>query len=117
MNRLLLTFVLLVTPLQASWAAVTAYCTHENGAASKHFGHHYHKHQAASGDASGDATRLGGGPDQDCGFCHLGAFNFVQPAPHLPHPDAGSELIEAASHIYPSVVPLGLERPNWRVRA
>jgi len=39
--------LLLVLPFQMIWAAAAPYCAHEtNTSASKHFGHHEHRHQA-----------------------------------------------------------------------
>lgn len=44
MRRLAVFLLLLALPLQYSWAAVGAYCQHEENAAEWHFGHHVHKH-------------------------------------------------------------------------
>ena len=115
MKRLLLVFVLLVIPLQASWAAVAAYCKHENGVAAMLVGHHFHKHQGTAGDAGGDPTRGVDGIDGDCGFCFLGTLNFVQSAFSLPQIDLASNLHETPLRFHPSFIPKGLERPNWRV--
>lgn len=44
--------MMLVLPLQASWAAVASYCQHESEPSTYHFGHHVHQHHAAdSGDS------------------------------------------------------------------
>ena len=67
MKRLLLVFVLLVIPLQTSWAAVAAYCKHEKGIAAKHFGHHVHVHKAVDGKKE-VASKLT--VDDDCRYCH-----------------------------------------------
>jgi flagellar capping protein FliD len=48
MRRFLLIFLVVMMPLQLSWAAVSSYCQHESGTASKHFGHHEHQHQQAN---------------------------------------------------------------------
>lgn len=112
MNRLVLIFVLLLLPLQASWAAVTAYCTHENGVASQHFGHHYHKHHASTGDSSGD-SRGGGGLDRDCGYCHLN-IKLVHSAALPPLLDLGpQQQVFVPRHRWSSFVPRVPERPNW----
>ena len=72
MRRFLLTFLVVMMPLQLSWAAVSSYCQHESGAASKHFGHHEHKHQQASkvGDSDQTNAKAFGTVDADCHFCH-----------------------------------------------
>lgn len=115
MKRLLFVFVLLVIPLQSSWAAVAAYCKHENGVAAKHVGHHVHKHQGASSDAAGDPPRGIDSLDGDCGFCFLGTMNFVQSSFSLPQLDPASSLHETPLRFHPSFIPKGLDRPNWRV--
>ena len=38
-------FLLIVLPLQISWAVAATYCQHETGS-TQHFGHHDHKHHA-----------------------------------------------------------------------
>lgn len=72
MRRFLLIFLVVMMPLQLSWAAVSSYCQHESGAASKHFGHHEHKHQQASkvGDSDQTKAKAFGTVDADCHFCH-----------------------------------------------
>lgn len=117
MTRLILIFILLLLPLQTSWAAVTAYCAHENDVASLHFGHHNHKHHASPSDQSGDPSRGSSGLDKDCGTCHLNLklTHSTLSMPQLdvgPQPDAFSPRWR-----YSSFVPRGPERPNWRVFA
>src|SRR3972149_6821958 len=112
MNRLVLIFVLVFLPLQASWAAMTAYCTHENGVASQHFGHHFHKHYVSAGDSSGDPSRGSGGVDKDCGFCHLN-LKLVHATISMPQLDVSVSLDGfPPRHSYSSFVPRGPERPN-----
>jgi hypothetical protein len=114
MNRLVFIFVLLFLPLHTSWAAVAAYCTHENDASTQHFGHHVHKHHASPGDQSGDPARGGGGLDRDCGFCQLNlklahATATVTPLVVVSRPDSLAPMLLFSSFVSP-----GLERPNWR---
>ena len=73
MMRRFLVLLMLLVPLQLSWAAVSAYCEHETEAASHHVGHHEHKHQQDQSNHGNDS-----GPDSkpsnfdaDCGVCHV----------------------------------------------
>ncbi len=114
MRRAVLVFVLLFLPLQASWAAVAAYCMHENGVATQHFGHHFHKHHLSAGDSPGDPSRGSAGVDKDCGFCHLN-LKLVHATASIPQFDVGSHLNGfPPRHRYSSLVPQEPERPNWR---
>jgi len=74
--RFLIILLLLVVPLQISYAAAAGYCSHDDQAAStSHFGHHLHKHVQPSGDG-----QLSGATDLDCGLCQLGCAHIVIPA-------------------------------------
>jgi hypothetical protein len=66
MRHWLAILFMMFLPLQLSWAAVSAYCQHESGAAANHLGHHEHQHKAAAGDDSGTKAK---GSHFDCGFC------------------------------------------------
>ena len=77
MRRLLAIVLLVLLPLQFSWAAVASYCKHETQADAEHFGHHEHQHHgnttvdadpAVDPQAEGDKTL--GAMDVDCGHCH-----------------------------------------------
>jgi hypothetical protein len=57
MRRWLSIFLLIVLPLQISWAVAATYCQHETGS-TKHFGHHDHKHQAEDGESLRKARSL-----------------------------------------------------------
>jgi hypothetical protein len=76
MRKWLLVFLLLLMPLQFSWAAVSSYCQHESAPASSHPGHHEHKHHDQSADqASNEAhaqlqSNKSLGEDVDCVNCH-----------------------------------------------
>lgn len=64
MRRWLAIFLMVFMPFQLGWAAVSAYCQHESGAAANHLGHHEHRHPVDHRDA-GTKSDL----DLDCGFC------------------------------------------------
>lgn len=63
MRRWFSILLLVLLPIQFSWAAAAAYCEHESGARADHFGHHEHDHQGSGvapvtslGDPSIDTT-------------------------------------------------------------
>lgn len=71
MRRLVLICMMLLLPVQWTWAATASYCGHEAGMASKHFGHHDHQHKNAANEASKDGEKSPAGLDTDCDYCHL----------------------------------------------
>ncbi len=103
--------------LQMSAAVASAYCMHETGTASEHFGHHQHEHQSAEGDEDGPKQAKKAGSDPDCASCSHGSS--VTPSWSS---SAGQRLLP--SHVQVAQLPsrptpyLGLpERPNWMVAA
>lgn len=114
MKKFLLIVLLLVLPLQYSWAAAAVYCQHERGAA-PHLGHHAHQHQAQDGQAQDDDG--GGGASKafhaDCESCHL--FSHAALVPDMPAPLASmaqSHRATPARH-YASHIPDSPKRPDW----
>jgi hypothetical protein len=97
--------------LQLSAGVASAYCLHETGTASEHFGHHQHEHESADDDGSAPAQKTA--QDPDCASCSQGTL--VTPAlssdvaPHLV--PAHQQLAQLPGQPTPY---LGLpERPNW----
>lgn len=109
-RRWLSILMLVLLPLQFSWAAVASYCEHERGAEAVHVGHHAHEH-AASADAGENGKPAGF--DVDCGHCH---GQLAVPALRLTAPalagSAGPLVPTAADAVRapPSPRP---ERPQW----
>ena len=83
MRRLVLICMVLLLPVQWTWAAAASYCAHETGLASKHFGHHDHQHKAASSEASKDGKSAPAGLDTDCDYCHLSGLQWIAPVQAL----------------------------------
>lgn len=83
MKRFFLIFLLMVLPLQYSWAAAAAYCQHENEPTT-HFGHHSHQHQSqAETEPSGDENDLAQ-VHNDCGVCQFaGQATFLTALPKV----------------------------------
>ena len=74
MRRFVLLFLMLILPLQWSWAAVASVCRHETGSAAQHLGHHVHEHAAVLNDTTADTTADTDGAnvwfDADCCSFH-----------------------------------------------
>ena len=118
MRRLLSILLLVLLPLQFSWAAVASYCEHEAGPDAAHVGHHAHQHDDAhSGEPGLDDN--GGEPsvkaiDLDCAQCHgqcaalplAAAWTAVEAAA-----ERFADIANAPSDGQPSPRP---ERPQWR---
>lgn len=115
MRRFVLLCMMLLLPVQWTWAAAAAYCAHESSpAAARHIGHHDHVHKTSKADSSkqGQATKTGA-LDLDCEYCHLSAAQWllalhaIVPPTTGALPPLGDPLLEG-SH-----VDSGPERPDW----
>jgi cystathionine beta-lyase/cystathionine gamma-synthase len=78
--RKFLIALLLIVPLQISWASIATYCGHESVATVNHPGHHEHQHKEISVK---EIKQSGGNKamslDLDCGVCHL-VLTFIAPS-------------------------------------
>lgn len=110
MRRLFAIFLLVLLPLQLSWASVAVYCQHETGGQAKHFGHHDHQHQAGDSDAD---TQLSGGVDNDCGTCHAGCAIAIFGETQISSPAYASATIDDYQHSLNTSPHYQPERPNW----
>ncbi|OYO32606.1 cation efflux protein, CzcI family [Janthinobacterium sp. PC23-8] len=116
MKKFFLLLLLLVLPLQMSWAAASAYCLHEEGKAARHLGHHSHQHQA---DADTDKSEPGkdlkakGQPHSDCHVCHGIGHAWLPPGASMPVFDSASMAVDSSSVLYVSHIPDGPKRPDW----
>lgn len=119
MRRWLAVLMMVLLPLQFSWAAVANYCGHETGAAAEHVGHHdhaSHDHGADLADKGDSASADGSSnpaPGIDCGHCHgycVGMLDLPSSLEPLSLGDAPPSLGNApdAEH-----VPAQPERPQW----
>jgi len=125
MRRVLTLFLLLVLPLQLSWAVAAVYCQHEAVAQeSTHVGHHEHQH-AQGDEATGDLAKQNAPEqkdaadkpqcvDDDCAYCHLACLKTVGA------PVVVLEVIPGSIFAGHPVSPLEshmngrIDRPNWR---
>jgi hypothetical protein len=121
MSRWIIAWMLLLLPLQFSWAAVASYCQHETAVAApavQHLGHHEHQH--ASGHtklpAKADDKRSDysiAPSDSDCHMCHglgLGAIHHPE-AP--PGPPRSSAWAGPAAGPLAQLSPVPPDRPQW----
>ena len=115
MRRFLTVLLLLVLPLQLSWAAAAGYCQH--GGATEvagHLGHHVHQHVAADDAAQDPGDDKAPCVDDDCAYCHLGSLKTVGAHAVVPDVTARSAFDSPPDPRVSSHIPAGLDRPNWR---
>ena len=120
MRRRLLIFLVVLLPMQLSWAAVASYCQHESDTAttSQHVGHHEHQHEAddiasADGNDASANPATTGAVDVDCGTCHAGCCTAMLQSLSLVMATLPSET-HSLSALRLSSQPASLpERPNW----
>jgi hypothetical protein len=110
MRRWLSIFLLIVLPLQISWAVAATYCQHETGS-TQHIGHHDHKHQAKDGEmlAKGSVSDV----DNDCAVCHAGCVAALT-AFGIYLPELGAAVDDLGTiRLWVSHIDEQPERPNW----
>ncbi|MES2952182.1 MAG: cation efflux protein, CzcI family [Pseudomonadota bacterium] len=117
MRRWLLIFLVVLLPMQLSWAAVASYCQHEIATTAQHVGHHEHQHEADAASANNSDTGTSptamGAVDVDCGTCHAGCCTVMLQSLNLVVAKLPSETHSASAlrlTSQPASVP---ERPNW----
>lgn len=108
MSKWLAVFLLLLLPLQITWAAANAYCHHESDVASEHFGHHDHEHKAVD---TKDPVKTDGG-DSGCTACHWCSF-VSTPTATLPSVFETGILNVAYLPTLPPPPIERIERPQW----
>lgn len=118
MKRLLIIFMLIVVPLQISWAAAASYCEHESNPKTVHFGHHEHQHVASAEEIKADVSKSAAAIDGDCTTCHLGGIAILtMPTPAPVFEAANSPVIIEGKSLLASSRPSRPERPKWAVAA
>ena len=112
MKRLALIVLMLLLPLQSVWAAASAYCEHEQGVATQHFGHHIHQHQAStdSNDSSGKSPL---NVHADCSSCHLSCPAATESVRSTVVMASGLLVLADYPDALSSVFPDHPERPKW----
>ena len=116
-RRCIAILLLILLPLQFSWAGIAAYCQHETGQAAQHIGHHEHTHTGTDTQGSASDIKAQWGFDTDCSACYSG---FISAVPHAIPPLPllqFSTMIDWAPYSLaapPTILP---ERPNWSAHA
>ena len=117
MTRYLAIFLLVLLPLQFSWAAMAGYCQHETGVTATHPGHHTHDQSSVDHQESSKNSPQSTGMDHDCATCHMGCaaalvndLNTTTAAVSDDHPLHPQVIVSQLSRERP-------ERPNWPVLA
>jgi hypothetical protein len=113
-KKLILILLLVFVPLQFAWAAAGAYCQHEQGMSSFHFGHHAHSHEGKP-DAADSKTKSSK-VHLDCHSCHATASAILVDATTLTLLPSVLEYFEPRPISYSSFIPDGPRRPDRLVR-
>lgn len=85
MQRIVLVLLLMLLPVQWTWAAAASICRHETNIHANHFGHHEHRHDhptsvTPSSDAADDTqTQSESGIHADCATCHAAVPGLMMP--------------------------------------
>jgi hypothetical protein len=114
MRRWIALLLLVLLPLQVSWAAVANYCGHEAGAAG-HIGHNEHaaqNHGGKAGDPS-DKGMTDGASSFDCGHCHGYCVVMIDAVSPLEPQMLGSAPPGPGDHTLAEHLPAQPERPKW----
>lgn len=114
MRRFVLICVMLLLPVQWTWAAAAAYCAHESSpAAARHFGHHEHVHKSSSTESSkqGQSAKTGA-LDLDCEYCHLSAAQWLPALHDIVPPTLGASFELQDPTLVGSHIGSGPERPD-----
>lgn len=112
MRRFALIFLMLLLPLQSVWAAASAYCQHEQGVATQHFGHHTHQHQAST-DGNDGTGKSPLNVHADCSICHLSCPAAAESVRSTIVTASGSLAVADQPDALSSVFPDHPERPKW----
>jgi hypothetical protein len=119
MAKRFLYMIALAFLLQLSWGIAGAYCMHESGKASEHFGHHQHQHKSAKADGGEKDTSLPkkAATHPDCASCThsaLGVFAWTAEAVQISLPN---HELSAPPPQQPEPYLGSPERPQWTVAA
>jgi hypothetical protein len=108
-------FLIVLLPLQFSWAAAAVYCQHEEVPTGFHLGHHSHQHDAETDSSNKAGNQLA--EHSDCGYCHLASQPpFAMDVPVVALPTAWIGNFMPASS-FSSHIPDRLNEPDWRLAA
>lgn len=110
MKKLLLTFLLVLMPLQFAQAAMCAYCCDEETPSSMQ-GSSEHETEASA--EQHDDNPDTGEPHHSCDVCHLSCAKYFVSQPGFFQPFKITVSFHQETIDYQSYIPRGLDRPNW----
>ncbi len=117
MRRWLALILLVLLPLQATWAAAARYCEHAAGAGATHVGHHDHGAHGHATPAADDTGAEGDAPTSDtapdCGHCHGLGSGLVDRAATAWAPQVADAPAAPADRRQADHAPEQPERPQW----
>lgn len=119
MRRCFAVLLLVLLPLQFSWAAVANYCGHETGAAADHLGHHDHashdhgREVAGPGDQDNTDSPSSSESSFDCGHCHGHCVGMIDAVSSLEPQVPGSSPPRLGDSTLAEHAPAQPERPQW----
>jgi len=117
MRRWLTILLLVLLPLQFSWAAAASYCQHDGDASTQHVGHHDHQHQVAdsstTGDDTPDAKGKSTGLDGDCAYCQMSIAKSLSILTVAVLSPTASYDVTAVPGLVGSPLRDRIERPKW----
>jgi len=116
MRRWIAILLMIVLPLQLSWAVAASYCQDEQGMGVQHFGHHAHLNHDVV-DAGQNLAKGQQQAESDCGCAgQLCGAHFLPVEPEgLADVMPSQQISTAVSCAYPPSDPPRIERPNWPV--
>lgn len=123
MKKLMLVFIMLLLPLQYSWALAAGYDLHAQQDVQTHFGHHNHdiEHEDATNDATNDVDDRNVDNEkphsevshQHYGFSHLSCNELLKLNLPIFTPQANIFFYQLIIH-YHAPPQSSLDRPNWQ---
>lgn len=108
-KKLILIFLLVVLPLQYSWAVVASYCQHEKELVT-HLGHHTDEHKNNEDRDDSDKNKLSS--LHECEYCHQACQASLTPAISSLMLLQGRSILASQPLLYSSYIPDGPERPE-----
>jgi hypothetical protein len=118
MRRWLAMLLLVLLPLQFSWAAVASYCEHDTRAPAEHAGHDHVGHDhgtpvADGGDHDQAESASSSVSSVDCGHCHGHCAGMIDVGLSPDPQTLGSEAPPSGDTVRAEHLPVKPERPQW----
>lgn len=113
-RKLFAIFILLLVPMQVTWASIATYCQHESGLASNHVGHHdVASTSVATDEIETTAAEPATSVHSDCGACHIACLVAQVGRTHHFAQAAIESHVSRYTFRTSSAPPQRVERPQW----